>query len=156
MSTMIDSIGVAVPVRVAYDQWTQFEQFPEFMDAVQSVEQLDDKKLRWTAKVAGIERKWTAEITEQEPDRRIAWRSIDGAMNAGVVTFEDVAADQCRVTLQLDVEPSDPIEKAGDALGLVEGQVKGDLKRFKDFIEERRQPTGAWRGEVRPGDGVRG
>jgi uncharacterized membrane protein len=151
MSTTIKSIEVDVPVRVAYDQWTQFEEFPRFMEGVKRVEQLDDDTLLWTAKIAGIERSWKARITEQVPDQRVAWRSIEGAMNAGVVTFQPIDDERSRVTLQLDVEPGDAVEKAGDALGFVERQAKGDLERFKEYIEARRQPTGAWRGEVHEG-----
>jgi uncharacterized membrane protein len=151
MSTIIESIEVDVPVRVAYDQWTQFEAFPRFMEGVERVEQLDDKTLRWTAKIAGIERTWRAEIVEQEPDQRVAWRSTEGAKNAGVVTFQALGDERTRVTLQLDVDPEGPIESAGDALGLVERRVEGDLNRFKEFIEARREPTGAWRGEIKEG-----
>ena len=152
MSTIIKSIEVDVPVRIAYDQWTQFEEFPRFMEGVERVEQLGDDTVRWTARIGGVERSWTAEITDQEPDRRVAWRSTEGAMNAGVVTFDVVADERCRITLQLDVEPSGAVEKVGDALGLVERQADGDLRRFKEFIEMRREPTGAWRGEVHQGD----
>ena len=151
MSTIIKSIEVDVPVRVAYDQWTQFEAFPNFMDGVKEVRQLDEETLHWTAKIGGVERSWTARITEQEPDRRVAWRSTEGATNAGVVTFQPIDADRCSVTLQLDVEPTDAVEKVGDALGLVERQAEGDIRRFKTFIETRREPTGAWRGEVHDG-----
>ena len=152
MSTIIKSIEVDVPVRIAYDQWTQFEEFPRFMEGVERVEQLGDDTVRWTARIGGVERSWTAEITDQEPDRRVAWRSTEGAMNAGVVTFDVVADERCRITLQLDVEPSGAVEKVGDALGLVERQADGDLRRFKEFIEMRREPTGAWRGQVHQGD----
>jgi len=152
MSTITKTIDVDVPVRTAYDQWTQFEAFPEFMSAVKRVEQLDDKTLRWTANIGGIERTWRAEIVEQEPDRRVAWQSTDGARNAGVVSFEPLGEDRTRVNLELDVEPSDPVEKVGDALGFVERQAQEDVEHFKSFIESRRQPTGAWRGEVHDGD----
>jgi uncharacterized membrane protein len=152
MSTITKTIEVDVPVRTAYDQWTQFEEFPRFMKAVKRVEQLDDKRLRWTAEIGGVERTWLAEITEQEPDRRVAWRSIEGAKNAGVVSFEPIGEGRTRVTLELDVEPSDAVEKVGDALGFVERQAEEDLKHFKEFIESRRQPTGAWRGEVHDGE----
>jgi len=148
MSTIVKSIEVDVPVRATYDQWTQFEDFPKFMEGVKRVQQLTDKTLEWTARIGTVERTWRAEIIEQEPDRRVAWRSTDGAKNAGVVTFQPLDEGRTRVTLQLDVEPEGPIESAGDALGMVERQVDGDLKRFKEFIELRRQPTGAWRGEI--------
>ncbi len=148
MSQIIETVDVAVPVRTAYDQWTQFEEFPLFMDGVESIEQIDDTHLAWTAKIAGIEKRWIAEITEQTPDSRIAWNAVEGATNAGVVTFHHLADDQSRVTLQLDVEPDGPVESVGDALGFVSRQAKGDLERFKTFIEGRGAETGAWRGTV--------
>ena len=151
MSTIAESIDVAVPVRVAYDQWTQFEDFPKFMEGVKRVKQLDDASLDWTAEIAGIERSWRAEITEQEPDTRVAWRSTSGAKNAGQVSFEPLGDTMTRVTLELDVEPEGAVESAGDALGFVERQAEGDLQRFKEFIELRGTPTGAWRGEVAAG-----
>ena len=148
MSEIIETIDVDVPVRTAYDQWTQFEEFPRFMEGVESVKQLTDTTLEWTAKIAGVERSWRAEITEQEPDQRVAWQSTSGARNAGVVTFHRLADRRSRVTLQLDVEPTGPVETVGDAVGAVERRVEGDLKRFKEFIEARGDSTGAWRGEV--------
>jgi uncharacterized membrane protein len=154
MSRIVESIDVDVPVRVAYDQWTQFEDFPRFMDGVKRVQQLDDTTLEWTAEINGVERSWRAEIIEQEPDRGVAWRSTSGARNDGRATFESLDGQRTRVSLQLDVEPDDPIEKAGDALGFVERQVKGDLGRFKEFIESRGTPTGGWRGEVEGGQKV--
>jgi len=152
MSQIIESIDVDVPVRVAYDQWTQFEEFPEFMEAVEQVQQLDDTTLRWTAEIAGVTKSWTAKITEQTPDQRIAWTSVEGAMNAGVVTFHRLDDRKTRVTLQLDVEPDGPVESVGDALGFVQRQAKEDLKRFKEFVESQGVATGAWRGEVRQDD----
>jgi uncharacterized membrane protein len=151
MSTIEESIDVAVPVRTAYDQWTQFEEFPRFMEGVKRVKQLDDTSLEWTAEIAGVERSWTAEITDQEPDQKVAWRSTSGAKNAGQVEFRPVADNTTRITLQLEVEPEGPVEAAGDALGFVERQAEGDLRRFKEFIETRETPTGAWRGEVERG-----
>lgn len=148
MSQIIETIDVDVPVRVAYDQWTQFEEFPLFMDAVEKVEQLDDTHVAWTAKINGIEKKWTAEISEQTPDERVAWHAVEGAQNAGVVTFHRLSDDSTRVALQLDVEPEGPVESIGDALGMVARQAKGDLERFKRFIESRGSETGAWRGTV--------
>jgi uncharacterized membrane protein len=148
MSQIIESIEVDVPVRTAYNQWTQFESFPKFMEAVKEVRQLDDTTLEWVADVAGKEKRWKAKITEQKPDERVAWTSTEGARNAGVVTFHRLGEGRTRVTLQLDVDPEGPIENAGDALGVVKRQVQGDLKRFKEFIESRGQETGAWRGEV--------
>ena len=148
MSTIIESVDVDVPVSTSYDQWTQFESFPMFMEGVEEVEQLDDTTLRWKAKIAGQERTWKARITEQIPDERVAWTSIDGARNAGVVTFHRLADNQTRVTLQLDVDPDGALDNIGDALGFVERRAKGDLKRFKEFIETRGVETGAWRGTV--------
>jgi uncharacterized membrane protein len=152
MSTIIETIELDVPVRTAYDQWTQFEEFPRFMEGVTTVKQLDDRILEWTARISGVERSWRAEITEQEPDRRIAWRSTEGARNDGVVTFESISDRRSRVTLALNVEPSDPVEAVGDAIGVVERQAEADLTRFKAYIETRRQPSGAWRGEVHEGE----
>jgi uncharacterized membrane protein len=148
MSQITEAVEVQVPVRTAYDQWTQFETFPEFMEGVKSVRQLDDKTLEWVAEVGGREKSWEAKITEQQPDERIAWTAVDGAHNAGVVTFHRLAEGKSRVTLQLDVEPQGPLESVGDALGVVQRRVKGDMERFKDFIESRGTETGAWRGQV--------
>jgi uncharacterized membrane protein len=151
MSNIVESVDVAVPVRTAYDQWTQFESFPMFMEGVEKVEQLDDTTLRWTANIAGQERTWQARITEQNPDERIAWTSIDGARNAGVVTFHRLDDNMTRVTLQMDVDPDGPVDNIGDALGLLERRVKGDMQRFKEFIEGRGVETGGWRGSVPQG-----
>jgi uncharacterized membrane protein len=151
MSSIVESVDVAVPVRTAYDQWTQFESFPMFMEGVEKVEQLDDTTLRWTANIVGQERTWKARITEQNPDERIAWTSIDGARNAGVVTFHRLDDNMTRVTLQMDVDPDGPVDNIGDALGLLERRVKGDMKRFKEFIEGRGVETGGWRGSVPQG-----
>jgi uncharacterized membrane protein len=148
MSEIVEAIDVDVPVRTAYDQWTQFETFPAFMEGVKSVQQLDDQTLEWKADVAGREKTWQARITEQTPDERIAWTATDGAHNAGVVTFHRLDEGRSRVTLQLDVDPEGPVENVGDALGLVKGRVKGDMERFKDFIEHRGTETGAWRGQI--------
>ncbi len=148
MSTVQKSIDVNTPIRTAYDQWTQFEDFPRFMKSVKSVKQTDETHLHWTAEVAGRDEEWDAEITEQKPDERVAWRSTEGAENAGVVTFHRIDDDTTRVTLQMDVEPQGVIESAGDALGVLDRRVQGDLERFKEFIEERGAPTGAWRGKV--------
>ena len=148
MSQIMESIDVDVPVRTAYDQWTQFEEFPRFMEGVEQVEQLDDTTLRWTAQIAGVRKSWTAEITEQTPDQRIAWNATEGAENAGVVTFHRLDDQKSRVTLQLDVEPEGPVESAGDALGFVQRRAKGDMERFKEFMERRGSETGAWRGTV--------
>ena len=148
MSNVTKSIDVDVPIRTAYDQWTQFEEFPRFMDGVKSVTQIDDTHLHWLAEIAGVEKEWDAEISEQHPEERVAWHSTAGARNAGVVTFHRLDDDATRVTLQLEVEPDGPIENLGDWVGVFDRQVEGDLKRFKDFIESRGEPTGAWRGNV--------
>jgi len=148
MGNLESSIDVNVPVSTAYNQWTQFEEFPRFMGGVKSVRQLDDKTLDWTAEIAGQEKNWQAEITEQTPDQRIAWTSTSGARNAGAVTFHRIDDNTTRVMLQLDFEPEGALESAGDALGIPERQVEGDLERFKEFIESRGSETGAWRGEV--------
>jgi uncharacterized membrane protein len=137
---------------VAYDQWTQFESFPKFMEGIERVVQLDDKTLDWTASVGGRVKHWKAEIIEQRPDEVIAWRATEGARNDGAVRFESLGPDRTRLTSEVDVEPDGFIEKAGDALGVVERRVKGDLERFKDFIESRAQPTGAWRGRIEGGE----
>jgi uncharacterized membrane protein len=148
MSTIEQSIEVNVPVRTAYDQWTQFEEFPRFMEGVETVEQTDDTHLHWIAKIAGAKREWDAQIDEQTPDQRIAWHSTSGAKNAGVVTFHRIADGKTKVMLQLEFDPQGFVEKAGDAVGVVRARTKGDLERFKDFIEARGVQTGAWRGEV--------
>ena len=143
-----DSIEVDVPVRVAYDQWTQFEEFPRFMEGVERVVQGDDKTLHWTAEVAGQRKEWTAEITDQTPDTRVAWKSVSGDENAGAVLFQPLDGDRTRVTLKLDADPEGMVETVGANLGFLERRVKGDLERFKEFIESRGVPTGAWRGEI--------
>src|SRR4051794_13930323 len=143
-----DTIEVNVPVRTAYDQWTQFESFPHFMDGVESVIQGDERTLAWTAKLAGQRRSWTAQITDQTPDTRIAWSSVSGAKNDGAVLFEALGPERTRITLKIDADPSGPVETLGANLGVLERTVRGDLERFKDFIESRGAPTGAWRGEI--------
>jgi uncharacterized membrane protein len=148
MSKIEKSIEVNVPLRTAYGQWTQFEEFPRFMEGVESVRQLDDKRLAWKAEVAGKDVEWTAEIFEQVPERRIAWRSTSGAKNEGIVSFATAGLDRTRITLSMEVDPSTFGEKVGSALGLVSSRVQGDLERFKTFIEARGRETGAWRGEI--------
>jgi uncharacterized membrane protein len=152
MTNAVQSIDVKVPVGTAYNQWTQFEEFPRFMDGVQSVTQVDDTHLRWVAQVAGTEETWDAEITEQHPDERVAWTSTSGARNAGVVTFHRIDDATTRVTLQLDAEPEGVVENVGAALGFLDRRVNGDLERFKAFIERRGAETGAWRGDVEAPD----
>jgi uncharacterized membrane protein len=149
MSTIEKSIEVNVPVRTAYNQWTQFEEFPKFMEGVQEVKQLDDTHLHWKANIAGKDKQWNAVITEQKPDQRIAWKSTDGAKNAGVVTFHRLSDSKSKVMLQMDYEPEGAVENVGDAVGAVSLRVAGDLDRFKNFIESRGQETGAWRGDVK-------
>ena len=149
MSTIEESVEVAVPVRTAYNQWTQFEEFPEFMDGVESVTQQGDTHLHWVAEIFGVKREWDAEITEQIPDERVAWCSTEGAKNAGVVTFHRLGDDETKVMLQLEIDPEGFAEQAGDKLGILKSRASGDLKRFKDFIESRGVETGAWRGEVK-------
>jgi uncharacterized membrane protein len=134
MSRIIEAVDVNVPVRVAYDQWTQFEDFPKFMEGIDRVVQLDDKALEWTATIAGKTKHWRAEIIEQRPDEVVSWRSTEGAQNDGAVQFEPLGPDRTKVTLQLDVEPEGLVEKAGDALGVVERRVRSDLERFRVFI----------------------
>jgi uncharacterized membrane protein len=151
-SSIMESIDVDVPVRTAYNQWTQFEDFPHFMHGVESVEQLDDKKLRWCAEIGGKNKKWTAEITEQIPDKRIAWTSTSGALNAGVVTFHRISDDKCRVALQLDYEPEGVVENVADTIGVVQYNVRQDLERFKEFIENRGKESGAYRGKIESPD----
>ena len=153
MSRFEHAIDVDVPVRDAYDQWTQFESFPSFMEGVEKVVQIDDRTLEWTASIAGQQRNWTAVITDQTPDVRVAWKSISGADNAGAVLFAPTG-DGTRVTLRMDVDPEGFIENVGDKIGVVDRRVKGDLERFKEFMETRRRATGAWRGEIH-GDEVR-
>ena len=148
MSTTQQSIDVDLPVSTVYNQWTQFEDFPQFMEGVESVTQLDDKRLHWVAEIAGTREEWDAEIVDQQPDQRIAWRAITGTTNDGIVTFQPLGPASTRVTLDLDVEPEGLKEKIGEKLGFVSKQVEGDLKRFKSFIESRGTETGAWRGEV--------
>ncbi|MEW6156404.1 MAG: SRPBCC family protein [Verrucomicrobiota bacterium] len=148
MESIEKCIEVDVPVTTAYNQWTQFEEFPEFMEGVKSVKQLDDKRLHWCAEIGGKEKEWDAEIFEQIPDQRIAWRSMSGAFNSGMVNFESLGPDRCRVHLKLNYDPSGFMENMADALGVVSRRVEGDLKRFKEFIESRGGETGAWRGEI--------
>jgi len=147
-SSIIETIEVNVPVSTAYNQWTQFEDFPQFMSSVHEVRQLDDKHLHWKANVAGEEKEWDAEITEQIPDKRIAWRSVTGVPNGGVVTFHKISDDVTRVALQMDYQPEGPLEKLGDAFGAVRMEARGNLQKFKEMLESRGKETGAWRGKI--------
>jgi uncharacterized membrane protein len=148
MSTIEESIEIEQPVRTVYDQWTQFEEFPSFMEGVESVTQVDDTHLHWVAEIGGVRREWDAEVTEQHPDERVAWRSTAGTSNAGVVTFHKLDSARTKVMLQLDVEPEGAVERAADALGIIRRRASGDLERFKDLIESRAGATGGWRGDV--------
>ena len=155
MNTIEESVEVEVPVATAYNQWTQFETFPSFMGGVEKVTQLDEKRLHWVAKIAGKQEEWDAEIVEQIPDKRIAWRSTGGAPNSGVVSFESAGENRTRVMLQMEVEPRGLVETVGSAIGLDSHQVKNDLDRFKTMIEQEGAASGAWRGRVDSGETAR-
>jgi uncharacterized membrane protein len=155
VATVNESVDVNVPVGVAYNQWTQFEEFPQFMEGVKSVRQLDDTHLEWTAEVGGEEHTWRAEIGRQEPDRLVSWRATDGKYNSGKVTFEPTDANRTRVDVEMTYDADGLKEALGSALGFDSRRVKGDLERFKEYVESRQQETGAWRGEVRQGDVTR-
>ncbi len=148
MSNVTESIDVNVPVRTAYNQWTQFESFPQFMEGVERIDQISDTKTHWVTKIGGVGREFDADITEQHPDERVAWKSTTGPDQAGVVTFHRVSNDTTRVTVQMDYEPEGLVENIGDKLGIVERRVTGDLDRFKKFMEARGTETGGWRGDV--------
>jgi uncharacterized membrane protein len=148
VASVTESIDVAVPVHTAYNQWTQFESFPQFMSGVESITQQDATHTHWKTRIGGVEREFDTEITEQHPDERVAWKSTDGTTHAGVVTFHRLSDDETRVTVQVEWEPEGLTEKAGAALGVDDHQVKSDLNRFKTFIEGRGTETGAWRGNV--------
>ncbi len=142
------SIDVQVPVRVAYDQWTQFEEFPRFMDGVEKITQVTDDRLSWDVKFGGVERTFETTITEQTPDQRIAWTTTEGPEHAGVVTFHKIDDETTRVTLQMDYDPDGFLENVADKLGFVSARLNGDMKNFKEFIEERGAETGGWRGTI--------
>jgi uncharacterized membrane protein len=154
MPKIQDSIEVHVPLRQAYNHWTQFEDFPKFMEGIQSVQQLDDTHVHWVAEIRGETREWTTEIIEQQPDEKVAWKTIEGEVkNDGVVSFEHIAPDRTRVNVEMEVESESTAENvAGDLLGVVESQVHGDLERFKQLIENRDEATGAYRGKVQRGE----
>jgi uncharacterized membrane protein len=155
MTTKVEKkILVNVPVGAVYNQWTQFEEFPQFMSGVKSVTQLSDDRLQWVAEIAGVKRQWEARILEQVPDQKVAWAATEGATNAGAVTFEDVGGGQTSVRLVLEYEPEGLVEKVGDTLNVVEKQAEGDLDRFKAFIESEGYATGAWRGSLNEGAAV--
>ncbi len=152
MASVKESIQVNVPVSTAYNQWTQFEDFPQFMEGVESVTQIDDTHVRWVAEVGGQRHEWEAEITDQQPDQRIAWRATDGKDNAGIVTFQPLGGDQTRIDVEMSYETEGVVEALGSAIGADDRRVKADLERFKELIESRGMESGAWRGEVREGD----
>jgi uncharacterized membrane protein len=148
MASVTESVDVNVPVSIAYNQWTQFESFPHFMGGVERIDQLNDTHLHWVTSIGGTTREFDAEITEQRPDERVAWRSTDGTTHAGVVTFHRLDHARSRVTAQIEWQPEGLVEKVGTVAGVDDRQVRSDLARFKDFIEQRGTETGAWRGEV--------
>lgn len=148
MTTVTESVDVHVPVTTAYNQWTQFESFPQFMQGVERVEQRDDTHTHWTVHVAGATREFDAKITEQHPDERVSWTTEAGPRHAGVITFHRLDEDTTRVTAQMDIDPDGFVENVADKLGILDRRVKGDLERFRDFIEARQQESGAWRGDV--------
>jgi hypothetical protein len=152
MSTTVEeSIQVDVPVSTAYNQWTQFEDFPHFMGGVTEVQQRGDQRLHWVAEIGGVKREWDAAVLEQVPDTKIAWAATSGATNAGAVRFEPAGPGSTIVHLSLDYEPEGLVEQAGDKLGIVGRQAKSDLARFKAFIEDEGYESGAWRGSIEPG-----
>lgn len=148
MARVEKDIEVNLPVRAVYNQWTQFEEFPNFMEGVKEVRQLDDRRLHWRAEVAGREHEWDAEIREQVPDERIIWQNTSGSLNAGQVSFLSLGPERTRVHLEMSYEPDGVTETVGDALGLLSNRVEGDLENFKEFIESRGRESGAWRGEI--------
>jgi uncharacterized membrane protein len=148
MSTITETVDVDVPVTTVYNQWTQFESFPTFMEGVERIHQLDDTHLHWVTSFGGTTREFDATITEQHPDERVAWRSDTGPNHAGVITFHRLNDTTTRVTAQMDIDPEGFAENAADKLGVLDRRVNGDLRRFKEFIEHRGRETGAWRGDV--------
>ena len=154
MATIEESIEIEAPLSTVYNQWTQFEEFPSFMEGVEEVRQIDDTLLHWVAEFGGERHEWDAEITEQKPDERVAWQNVGGKQNAGVVTFHRIGDERTKVMAQMDWAPEGIKEKLGDALGAADRRVRADLARFKQLIESRGAESGAWRGEVkRPDEG---
>jgi len=151
MERIEKSIEVHVPVHTAYNQWTQFEEFPRFMEGIEEVQRTDDRHLHWKASIGGKQKEWDAEINEQEPDRCIAWRSVGGARNGGRVEFRPISPNDTRVTVKMDYDPEGVVENVGDFLGVTSRRVEGDLERFKSFIETQGRETGEWRGEIQGG-----
>jgi hypothetical protein len=154
MGSTTHSIDVTAPLRAVYNQWTQFEDFPRFMEGVVEIRQQGPRTLFWRVNVGGKDKHWEAEILEQVPDTRIVWESIDGAQNRGMIAFEGLDPERTRITLTMEYEPEGFLERAGDALGIPSGQVEGDLNRFRDFIENRKMETGSWRGEIANGETI--
>jgi uncharacterized membrane protein len=150
MTQVIETVDVSVPVRTAYNQWTQFTEFPRFIEGVEEIDQVSDTLTHWKVRIGGVQREFDALITEQRPDERVAWNSIDGADHAGVVTFHRLDPMTTRITLQLDTVPEGAVETLGDKLGLVKHRAKGDLRRFKEYIEEQGVESGAYRETVEP------
>jgi uncharacterized membrane protein len=148
MKEVIRYVDVDCPVGTVYNQYTQFEEFPRFMSGVKQVKQLDDETLHWVVEIGGLEREFDAKITEQIPDERVAWKSVDGKTHAGVATFHRLDDQKSRVTLQMSYDPEGFAENAADMLGLIGGRLQGDLERFKEFIERRGHESGAWRGQI--------
>jgi len=151
MAKVEKTIEIDVPVSTAYNQWTQFEEYPNFMEGVEEVKQMDDSHLHWRVKVAGKEKEWDAEITEQRPDEVIAWRSVDGTQNSGVIRFQPMGANKTRLTCLVEYDPEGFVENVGDIVGVTSRRIENDLQRFKEFVESRGGETGAWRGEVHEG-----
>ncbi|WP_340682898.1 SRPBCC family protein [Amycolatopsis coloradensis] len=152
MSTITEMVDVEVPVTTAYNQWTQFESFPQFMEGVEEIRQIDATHTHWVTKFGGVSREFDATITEQHPDERVAWTSDSGPDHAGVITFHRLGDNKTRVTAQMEIDPEGFAENVADKLGVLDRRVKGDMKRFKEFIESRGHESGAWRGDVdRPG-----
>lgn len=150
MSTVMKAVDVEVPLPTVYNQWTQFESFPEFMEGVEQVRQIDDTHTHWVTRVGGVTREFDATITEQHPDERVAWTSDSGPTHAGVITFHRLDPNRTRVTAQMDIDPDGFLEKVADRTGMLEKRIDGDLHRFKEFVERRGHETGAWRGDVQP------
>jgi len=156
MSRIVKTITVDAPIDAAYGQWTQFETFPTFMEGVDSVHQIDDRTLDWTATVGGRTKTWRARIVDQSPPDRIAWKSLDGSQNDGAVTFASKGSGRTEIRVVIDADPDGLIEQVGDRLGFLDHRIGGDLDRFKDFIEGRSVPTGSWQGEIHGDDGSAG
>ena len=152
MSTIEESIEVQAPLSAVYIQWTQFEEFPKFMDGIERITQTDDTHMHWVAEFGGSRHEWDAEVTEQKPDERVAWKNTSGLENAGVVTFHRIDDDKTRIMVQMDFVPEGIKEKIGDAIGAPDRRVKGDLNRFKELIESAGSESGGWRGEVKRPD----